>query len=80
MFVGYYGRDDLTSQVLLTIQGETCYATSDLGRVDRRSGELVFIGRRGYQVKLRGQRIELSTIESMIMRCAANIINCFVSH
>ncbi|CAF3326049.1 unnamed protein product, partial [Rotaria sp. Silwood2] len=51
VFAGYYGRADLTSQVLIDIDGEQCYATGDLARLDLRSGELLFIGRRDFQVK-----------------------------
>ena len=41
------------------------YKTGDLGRYDPAgSGEIVFVGRKDTQVKLRGQRIELEEIES----------------
>ncbi|CAF4431296.1 unnamed protein product, partial [Rotaria sp. Silwood2] len=78
VFAGYYGRADLTSQVLIDIDGEQCYATGDLARLDLRSGELLFIGRRDFQVKVRGQRIELSAIELVIIQSSTNIINCIV--
>ena len=79
VFAGYYGRNDLTSQVLVEVENEECYATGDLGRLDVVSGELYFAGRRDHQVKLRGQRIELSTIELMIVRSSSNISNCIVA-
>ncbi|CAF4257600.1 unnamed protein product [Rotaria socialis] len=62
VFAGYYGRADLTSQVLIDIDDEQCYITGDLARLDVRSEELVFMGRRDFQVKLRGQRIEISEV------------------
>ncbi|CAF3827398.1 unnamed protein product [Rotaria sp. Silwood1] len=78
VFAGYYGRPDLTAQVLIDINGEQCYLTGDLGRLDIDSGELFFIGRRDFQVKLRGQRIELFAIELVILRSSSKIINCVV--
>ncbi|CAF3384978.1 unnamed protein product [Rotaria sp. Silwood1] len=78
VFAGYYGRADLSSQVLIDIDGEQCYATGDLARLDCKSGELVFIGRRDFQVKIRGQRIELSAIELVIIESSPSIINCVV--
>ncbi len=44
------------------------YKTGDLGRYDPDgSGEIVFVGRKDTQVKLRGQRVELGEIESQLM-------------
>ncbi|CAF4856835.1 unnamed protein product [Rotaria sp. Silwood1] len=67
VFAGYYGRADLTAQSLIDIDGEQCYATGDLARLDVASGELIFIGRRDYQVKLRGGT-------SLGAMCALNLI------
>ena len=78
VFAGYYGRDDLTSKVLIKINNELCYATGDLARLDNKSGELIFIGRRDFQIKLRGQRIELSTIEMAIIESSTDVLNCIV--
>ncbi|CAF3771336.1 unnamed protein product [Rotaria magnacalcarata] len=78
VFAGYYGRADLTSQVLIDIDDEQCYITGDLGRLDVRSKELVFMGRRDFQVKLRGQRIELAEIEAVIMKSSPSIVSCVV--
>jgi acetyltransferase-like isoleucine patch superfamily enzyme len=78
VFAGYYGRSDLTAEVLIDVNGEKCYATGDFARLDVKSGELVFIGRRDFQVKLRGQRIELSAIESVILESSSNMMNCVV--
>jgi len=45
---------------------ERIYRTGDLGRVDR-EGNVEFLGRADGQVKLRGLRVELSEIESVLM-------------
>ncbi|KAK1827171.1 hypothetical protein QBC39DRAFT_420964 [Podospora conica] len=43
------------------------YKTGDLGRYDPfGSGEIIFVGRKDTQVKLRGQRVELGEIESQL--------------
>ncbi|CAF1012539.1 unnamed protein product [Adineta steineri] len=76
VFAGYYGRMDLTRQFLIEVDGEQFYMTGDLARFDVELNELVFIGRRDFQVKLRGQRIELSEIESVILRSSSEIMNC----
>ena len=78
VFAGYYGQSDLTAQVLIDIDGEKCYRTGDLARLDVVSGELVFVGRRDYQVKVRGQRIELGEIEEIVMKSSMLITGCIV--
>ena len=78
VFAGYYGRNDLTSQVLVEVENEECYATGDLGRLDVASGELYFAGRRDYQVKLRGQRIEVGEIEETVVKGSTLVTGCIV--
>ena len=81
VFEGYWHRRDLTDRVLVHLSqiGEgILYQTGDLVRIDSKSGVLYFVGRNDFQVKLRGQRIELSEIENTIMRFSQEIINCIV--
>jgi acyl-CoA synthetase (AMP-forming)/AMP-acid ligase II len=75
VFAGYLGRQDLTENALVKIEGEIFYRTGDLVRLDH-NGLLHYVGRKDHQVKLHGQRIELSEIE----RCLLNtsISTCVV--
>ena len=67
MAKGYWNRPDLTAEKFcdVTIGGRTMkvYHTGDLVRYND-SGNLEFLGRIDFQVKLRGFRIELGEIES----------------
>jgi hypothetical protein len=66
---GYFQRDDLTAERFLPnlfAEGRM-YRTGDLARW-RPDGRLDFLGRADFQVKLRGYRVELGEIESVIDR------------
>jgi acyl carrier protein len=64
---GYLGRDDLTRDRFTTRRGERLYRTGD--RVRRLpTGDLEFKGRLDQQVKVRGHRVELGEIESVLVR------------
>lgn len=71
---GYLGRDDLTKERFVTnspvpgAKPQRLYRTGDLTRWTV-AGELEFLGRIDGQVKLRGFRVELSEIESELIRC-----------
>ena len=72
---GYVNRPDLTAEKFIpnpfTFDPESSdrlYKTGDLGSWTS-DGEIQFLGRIDGQVKLRGFRIELSEIESVIMQC-----------
>ena len=74
---GYVGRPDLTAEKFISLDRDKAigispnrlYKTGDLGSWTA-DGEIQFLGRIDGQVKLRGFRIELSEIESVIMQCA----------
>ncbi|MGE8360383.1 non-ribosomal peptide synthase/polyketide synthase [Pseudomonas sp.] len=61
---GYLNRDDLTAQAFVAnpFGAGRLYRTGDLGRY-LATGELEFIGRKDFQIKLRGLRIEPGEIE-----------------
>jgi amino acid adenylation domain-containing protein len=65
---GYLNRPDLTAQAFVPhpfIPGERIYRTGDMGKWTE-DGEIICLGRKDAQVKLRGYRIELSEIESRL--------------
>lgn len=64
---GYYGRDDLTQNAFLTHPetGKRIYRTGDMGAF-MPEGYLTIIGRRDFQVKIRGHRVEPSEIEHVL--------------
>ncbi len=73
---GYHNRPELTAERFVEgagfkVQGaeaslSTCiYKTGDLARY-RPNGEIEFLGRADFQVKLRGYRIELGEIEALL--------------
>lgn len=65
---GYINNPELTAEKFLPdpfFAGETMYRTGDLGLV-RSDGNIEFLGRKDFQIKLRGLRIELGEIESVM--------------
>ncbi|WP_157103169.1 non-ribosomal peptide synthetase, partial [Nocardia vermiculata] len=71
---GYHGRPDLTADRFVadpfdtTGAGSRLYRTGDLVRWDSSSAtpELVYLGRTDFQLKFRGQRLELGEIEAVL--------------
>ncbi len=71
---GYLNRPELTAEKFVPDPfgrepGARLYRSGDLARY-RRDGSLEFLGRIDHQVKLRGYRVELGEIESLLNRCA----------
>ncbi len=79
---GYHGKADLTAEKFVphpfSENGERLYRTGDLARFSA-DGNLEFLGRADYQIKIRGYRVELGEIEiaaarhPQIKRCVAQI-------
>ena len=68
--LGYYNNPEKTDEVFIqnpynSSYPERIYKTGDLGKYND-SGELMYLGRRDFQVKCMGQRIELLEIESAV--------------
>ena len=64
----YWNLPDLTQKAIFTsAEGRRYYRTGDLVNVDS-GGNLVFLGRKDRQVKVRGNRIELDEIEVVLQK------------
>jgi non-ribosomal peptide synthetase component F len=83
VFAGYLTNDEsINTRALVQLpdpkmNGMKFYRSGDLCRLDEQ-GEIICIGRVDYQVKLRGQRLEVGEIEACIMR-TKNVTNCVVT-
>lgn len=67
---GYVNMPELTRRAFLPdpfVPGQLMYKSGDIGRL-KSDGNIDYIGRRDSQVKLHGQRIELSEITGQILR------------
>ena len=84
---GYLNRDELTAKVFLPNPfrseedlhrkcNEHIYKTGDLARI-LPNGEIEFLGRIDYQIKLNGIRVELGEIETRVMEYPG-ILQCVV--
>ena len=59
---GYLRRPDLTAKKIVQLDGQRWYRTGDMGRRGA-DGWVEILGRRDFQVKVRGMRIELGEVE-----------------
>lgn len=64
---GYRGDPELTKERFLEVDGLRWYRTGDQGRFWS-DGTIEFLGRQDFQVKIRGHRIEMGEIESVLLR------------
>jgi non-ribosomal peptide synthetase-like protein len=68
--LGYAGRPDLTADRFIEHEmappGSRLYRTGDLGRIDA-DGNIEYHGRADAEVKIRGHRIDLGEVESVLM-------------
>jgi amino acid adenylation domain-containing protein len=76
---GYLNRPELTTKAFPVLQdtGEKIYRTGDLVR-QLADGSFLFIGRQDTQAKLRGQRLEIDEIDSVI-KSSTNTIADYAS-
>lgn len=83
VFSGYLTNDpSLNSKALVSLpnhdEANKFYRTGDLCCLNA-DGEIVYVGRADFQVKLRGQRLELGEIEACILRATPiHATNCAV--
>jgi amino acid adenylation domain-containing protein len=66
--IGYLGNETLTQEKFIPHPlrpGKRLYKTGDLGRLTLK-GDIQFLGRRDFQVKMRGYRIELEEIRLVL--------------
>jgi amino acid adenylation domain-containing protein len=75
---GYINNKERTEKSFINVKGldKKVYRTGDLARYNN-DGEIEYIGRNDFQVKLHGQRIELGEIEKNILKIE-NIKNACV--
>ncbi len=66
---GYLQRPELTVEKFVEREGRRFYQTGDMGRLHS-DGNVEILGRRDYQVQLRGIRVELPGIENTVRAIA----------
>ena len=64
---GYLGKPELTAKSFVNIHHKIFYKTGDLGYFDE-EGNIHFLGRNDFQVKIRGHRVELGEITNTLKK------------
>jgi len=64
---GYWRKPELTKAMFLPAGDKRLYRTGDLGRL-LASGELEHLGRKDFQIKIRGYRVEVAEIETALLQ------------
>ncbi len=77
IMAGYWKDREKTEQVFARVDGEIYYKTGDLCHVDS-DGDIIYRGRKDYQVKVQGFRVELSEIEYRAKKFFPNETNAVV--
>jgi amino acid adenylation domain-containing protein len=78
VFAGYINNKQLSDQILINLpyisnDNKPLYKTGDLVKL-LPSGQMLFIGRQDFQVKLRGQRLEVGEIENVIIQSNPQLV------
>lgn len=75
---GYKNNEELTRKKFIKVKGERVYLTGDMGKYTN-NGDIEFLGRKDFQVKVNGHRIELEEIDNILnkMRNIKNSLTCF---
>ncbi|MBF0361084.1 MAG: AMP-binding protein [Oligoflexia bacterium] len=68
--LGYWENEKMTDEKFYSHSGKRWYKTGDLGKLDPNSQDIIFLGRSDRQIKVRGFRVELGEIESVIRKIA----------
>ncbi len=79
--IGYLNKNEVTKEKFIInpfVENEKMYKSGDLARW-LPDGNIEFLGRRDNQVKLRGYRIELSEIETVLKEYSKEIENVLVA-
>ena len=74
---GYWQDEEKSRQVFARFNGKKYYKTGDLCSVDP-DGDIIYRGRKDYQVKVQGFRVELSEIEYRTKKFFPNETNAVV--
>ncbi|CAM4864166.1 unnamed protein product [Rotaria socialis] len=80
LFTAYLNLPELTASKHISIDGKTYFRTGDLVRLDQTTQMLIFLARVDSQIKIRGCRVELEEIETVLnQHPAVTASGCFVA-